>query len=254
MGFQIIPAIDLRAGRCVRLAQGDFNRETGWSDDPAEVARRWTEAGAAVIHVVDLDGAAAGISANLEGLREIRSATGVTLQFGGGLRSDAAVGAAFSAGADRVVLGTALVSRPEWVAELCERYGDRVVAGIDARHGRVAIQGWVEASALRIEEVAERANRMGVRRALVTDVERDGMLQGPSLETLTAVVSRATFEVQASGGITSVDDLRAVRNAGAAAAIVGQALYTGRIDLAEAIAALLVPSPLAGEGWGEGRL
>lgn len=241
MGFEVIPAIDLRAGRCVRLAQGDFSRETIWSDEPADVARRWTDAGARVIHVVDLDGAASGAPVNLDMLCEIRASTGASIQFGGGLRTDASVGAALAAGADRVVVGTALISRPEWVSELCERYGDRVVAGIDARRGRVAVEGWLEATAMRIAEVAERASRMGVRRVLVTDIEKDGMLEGPSLDALREVVSRATFDVLASGGISSLDDLRAVRDVGAAGAIVGQALYAGRIDLAEAIAAFSDP-------------
>lgn len=236
MGFEVIPAIDLRGGRCVRLAQGDFGRETVWADDPAAVARRWSEQGALVLHVVDLDGAREGIPRNLEALRAIRAATRIALQYGGGLRSDEAIESALEAGADRVVVGSALISRPDWVAELCARYGDRILAGIDARRGNVAVHGWTDASALSIEEVVGRANGLGLQCALVTDIERDGMLAGPNLETLRQVIAAATFEVIASGGIASLEDLDLVREAGAAGAIIGQALYAGRIDLMEALA------------------
>src|SRR5579871_1135856 len=138
MGFQLIPAIDLRGGRCVRLLQGDYARETVFSADPAEVAARWTAAGAQTIHVVDLDGAASGRPSNLAALRAIRDATAATLQFGGGLRDDAAIDDALAAGADRVVLGTALITRPDWVERLCAQSAERILVGIDARDGRVA--------------------------------------------------------------------------------------------------------------------
>ena len=142
MGFEVIPAIDLRGGRCVRLMQGDYARETVYSDDPAATAAAWAEAGAASLHVVDLDGAAAGRPENLEALAAIRRATPATIEYGGGLRDDAAVQAALDAGADRVVLGSALVNDPEWVERLCESLADRVVVGIDTRDGRIATEGW----------------------------------------------------------------------------------------------------------------
>ena len=220
--------------RCVRLAQGDFDREI-WSEDPVAVARRWSDIGAPGLHVVDLDGAATGRPMNLDALRAIRAVTGAWIEYSGGLRDDDAVAEAFDAGANRIVLGTALVSRPEWVAELCGRYGDLVVAGIDARRGDVAVQGWLQTSALSLADVARRAEKIGIRRAIVTDIERDGMLGGPNLDTLRVFLASASFEVIASGGVSSIEDLEAVREVGAVGAIVGQALYAGRIDLAEAL-------------------
>lgn len=240
MGFEVIPAIDLREGRCVRLAQGDFAREI-WSDEPVLVAQRWTEIGARMLHIVDLDGAVAGKPMNLHVLKAIRRCTEVAIEYSGGLRDDPAVAAAFDAGANRIVLGTALVSRPEWVAQLCLRYGGLIVAGIDARRGRVAVQGWTEASGLDLHEVVGRANDMGLEQAIVTDIERDGMLNGPNLDLLRDVVSRASFAVIASGGMSSVEDLEAARDAGAAGAIVGQALYAGHIDLAQALTRVGAP-------------
>jgi phosphoribosylformimino-5-aminoimidazole carboxamide ribotide isomerase len=189
-----------------------------------------------VLHVVDLDGAATGTSHNLDALRTIRAATTGIVQYGGGLRSDEAVAAAFEAGADRVVIGTALVSRPDWVAFLVERFGERVMVSIDARRGKVATEGWRSGSGSDIVDIVARANELGVRRALVTDIEKDGMLQGPNLNVLREVVEQAKFPVIASGGITTLADLDLAAAAGAEGAIVGQALYAGRLDLTEAIA------------------
>ncbi|MEA2639763.1 MAG: phosphoribosylformimino-5-aminoimidazole carboxamide ribotide isomerase [Chloroflexota bacterium] len=238
MGFRVVPAIDLRGGRCVRLTQGDYDRETVFADNPAEVAARWTAAGARVIHVVDLDGAASGLPANLPALRAIRAATGVTIQYGGGLRDDATIDQVLEAGADRIVLGTALVTRPDWVASLCTRMGERIVIGIDARDGVVATQGWRDASTLTTRDAIARAAELGVQRALFTDIGRDGMLGGPNLAALREVVAAAPFEVIASGGVATIADLEAIQQTGAAAAIVGRALYTGAVDLGAAIARL----------------
>ena len=236
MGFDVIPAIDLRAGRCVRLTQGDYAREAVYSDDPAGTAIRWAEAGAVVLHVVDLDGAASGGPVNLEALRAIRRATEATIEFGGGLRDDEAVQAALEAGADRVVLGTALVSRPDWVERLCASMPERVVVGIDTRDGRFAIEGWTSTSGVTTQELVRRANQLGVRWALFTDIARDGTLEGPNLGALKDVVRAAEFGVLASGGISSMEDLEATRDSGAVGAIVGRALYTGHIDLQAAVA------------------
>lgn len=252
MDFDVIPAIDLRGGRCVRLTQGDYAREMVFSDDPEAVAEAWAGAGARTIHVVDLDGAAEGRPANLEALRAIRSATAATIQFGGGLRGDESVREALDAGADRVVLGTALVKNPDWVEQLCAALPDRVVVGIDARDGRVATEGWRVPSALAIPEVVERANQLGVRRGLFTDIERDGTLEGPNLEALRRVVEKAQFAVMASGGIATLDDIDEVRRTGAAAVIVGRALYTGQVDLAVALRRIAeTPSPST-RGRGKG--
>jgi phosphoribosylformimino-5-aminoimidazole carboxamide ribotide isomerase len=238
MGFEVVPAIDLRGGRCVRLRQGDYARETVFGDDPGEVAARWSAAGATTIHVVDLDGARVGAPANLDAVKRIRQCSAASLQVGGGLRSDSAVESVLAAGADRVVLGTALVNDPAWVERLCNRIAERLVVGIDARRGMVATQGWRETSPLTTGEVVERANAMGVQRALFTDISRDGTLEGPNLDALRDVVQTATFEVIASGGVSALNDLFAIRSTGAAAAIVGQALYTGAVSLDEAVARL----------------
>lgn len=236
MGFEVIPAIDLLNGRCVRLEQGDYARETVFSDDPAAVAARWTEAGARVIHVVDLDGAAQGHPSNLKVLEAIRAATDATIEYGGGLRDEDAIQQAFQAGAQCVVLGTALVRRPEWVRALCERWPQRIVVGIDVRDGRVATDGWLEISEVPTARLVAAANAMGVRRARFTDIARDGTLQGPNLEALREVVALAEFEVIAAGGVASLEDLDAIRATGADGAIIGQALYTGAVDLRAAIA------------------
>lgn len=231
----MIPAIDLRGGRCVRLLQGDFSRETVFSEDPMAVASRWADAGARTLHVVDLDGAAAGSPAHLGVVAAIRSATGLTVQYGGGIRDDATVERVLAAGLDRIVLGTALVSRPEWVAALCRRIPDRIVVGIDARDGRIATDGWTQLSSLTIEEAVRFANEIGVERALFTDIGQDGTLAGPNLRALRAVVTAARFEVIASGGVARLSDVEAIAQTGAAGVVVGRALYTGALDLREAI-------------------
>jgi phosphoribosylformimino-5-aminoimidazole carboxamide ribotide isomerase len=216
--------------------RGDYNQETIFSDDPVAVATRWAEAGAGTLHVVDLDGAASGVSAHLQVVAEIRRATGAMIHYGGGLRDDVSVERALAAGVDRVVLGTALITRPEWVAELCARIPERVVLGIDAREGRVATDGWKQTSALTTEEAVHRANRIGVRHALFTDIGQDGTLAGPNLAALGKIVGEAQFQVIASGGVARLEDLDAIAETGAAAVILGRALYTGAIDLKDAIA------------------
>src|SRR5206468_12806297 len=167
-GFEVIPAIDLIDGKCVRLEQGDYERKTVFSGSPAQVAADWEASGARTIHVVDLDGAATGTPRNLHALKEIRRAVSCALQCGGGLRTQEAVDRCLEAGADRIVLGTALVTNPEWVGELCQAYPERVVVGIDVRDGRVATDGWLGESSLTWEDAVDRANELGVQRALFT--------------------------------------------------------------------------------------
>jgi phosphoribosylformimino-5-aminoimidazole carboxamide ribotide isomerase len=236
MGIEVIPAIDVRGGKCVRLFQGDYAQETVFADDPAAVAARWTREGARTIHVVDLDGAAEGKPVNLATLRAIRAQTDATIEFGGGLRTDEAVGEAMAAGANRVVVGTALVNHPEWVAELCQRWGERIVAGIDARNGMVATAGWKDISSMTTEQIVDRAGELGLQWALFTDIGRDGTLEGPNVDALRAVVARARFRVIASGGVARTEDIATIQSTGAAAVIVGRALYTGAVSLPEALA------------------
>jgi len=241
----VLPAIDLRAGRCVRLRQGRPAEETVYDADPAQAARRWVAQGAAWLHVVNLDGAFAGdeetpgvLPLNLQRLAEIRRAVPDTpIQFGGGVRSLAAMALALELGATRVVIGTAAVHRPELLSEAVRRFGvDRVVAGIDAREGRVATHGWRQASDVTAEELAMDVRRRGVRRAVYTDISRDGMLRGVAVDE-TAALARATgLRVIASGGVASPDDVRCLvpyAAEGVEGVIVGQALYTGAVSLPE---------------------
>lgn len=235
MSFEVIPAIDLRDGQVVRLTQGNFEQQTIFSDDPAAVAMAWEAAGAKTIHIVDLDGAAAGKPMNVDALRSIRRAVSCTLQVGGGLRTDALVNAALDAGADRVVVGTALITKPEWVGSLVASLGERLVVGIDARGDRVATAGWLETSEHTTESIIKRANRLGVRYGLFTDITRDGTLTGPNIEALQRAVETATFNVIASGGIACLEDIDRVRETGSAAVIIGKALYSGAIDPRQAL-------------------
>ncbi len=234
----LLPAIDIRDGRAVRLQQGDFDRETVYADDPLEAARAWVEEGARFLHVVDLDGARAGEPVNLEHLRRIASELDVPVQYGGGLRSVVAVREALAAGADRVVLGTAAYSDVEFLEQALEAWEPRVLVAIDVRGGNVSVAGWTKATQMPAEDVIARMQRHGVTRFVYTSVDRDGMLEGPDLDEVRRVSNEIRGRFIYSGGIASLDDLRAVREAGCDGAIVGLALLSGAIDPAEAVAAL----------------
>lgn len=231
----VYPAIDLKAGRCVRLAQGDTARETVYGDDPAAVARRWVGEGAQALHVVDLDGAFAGRPVQLATVRAIAAAAGVPVQLGGGLRSLGDLEAAFAAGASRAVVGTRALD-PDFLARAVARHGGRLVAALDARDGVVAVAGWRELSGVRVTEAALRLKEAGVNEVLYTDVAHDGMLDGPDLAGVAALVATG-LRVIASGGVASAEDIRSLKAAGAAAAVVGKALYDGRLTLAAALEA-----------------
>ena len=238
-GWLVLPAIDLRAGRCVRLRQGDPSAETVYGEDPVAVARHWVGLGAEALHVVDLDGAFQGAPAQLALLRRIVEAVDVPVQYGGGLRTAADVEAALAAGASRVVVGTAL-GDPARAEQLLSRWGpERLVAALDARGRRFASHGWRQASAADVVEVARAVRALGVRHALFTQVERDGTLQGPDWEGVGSLLDLG-LGVIVSGGIRSADDIRrlaALRARGVEGVVVGQALYTGTLTLAEALAA-----------------
>jgi phosphoribosylformimino-5-aminoimidazole carboxamide ribotide isomerase len=232
----LYPAIDIRGGRCVRLIEGDFDRETTYDSDPSSAARRWVEAGAEWLHVVDLDGAVAGRPVNGEAVAQIRAAVDVPLQLGGGLRKMTDLEDAFGAGVDRAILGTVALRDPELVIGAVARWGDRIAIALDARDGQLATDGWLGQTDTRAVEVAQRLARSHVRHFVYTDIRRDGTLSGPNLSGLSELIETVDANVIASGGIAMLDDLKAVATAGAAGAIVGRALYDGRIDLAEAIA------------------
>lgn len=239
-GFTVYPAIDLKGGRAVRLRQGDMATATDYGD-PVAAAHRWLQAGARALHVVDLDGAVAGRPVNTAAVRAVVQAAkqaGAVVQLGGGLRTLADMAAALETGADRIVLGSAALD-PERMAEAVRRFGpERVVAGIDARGGRVAVEGWTRTAEVAATDLGRRLRQVGVRHAVYTDIARDGMLGGPSDEGVRALAATGLLVV-ASGGITMVADLRRLRAIpGVSGAIVGKALYAGSLDLGEALKAV----------------
>jgi phosphoribosylformimino-5-aminoimidazole carboxamide ribotide isomerase len=236
----VYPAIDLRQGRCVRLQQGDFATETVFADDPTEVARRWAAEGAQWIHVVNLDGALGeSATANLAALGRILAAVGIPVQFGGGVRSVDDVARLLDMGVARVILGTVAVRQPRVVeAALAAHDSERVLVGIDARQGRVTIHGWLEASEVEAADLAKRMAALGVRRIVYTDVQRDGMLQGVNIEATRQLAQASGLSVIASGGVASLEDLRALKACeqdGIEGVIIGMALYRGAIRLADAL-------------------
>ena len=246
----VFPAIDLRGGRCVRLTQGEPDDETVYGEDPVAIAERWVGAGAQWLHVVNLDGAFAGglhgetddcgLPINLCRLRDIAAQASVPIQFGGGLRSFEDIELVLSLGASRVILGTIAVRQPEWVSEALERFGpERIVVGIDARSGMVATQGWQEMSHLDAVDLGRHMAQRGVHWVVYTDILRDGMLGGVNVSATATLAVQTGLSVIASGGVASLDDVRelhAVASSGVAGVVIGKALYTGDVDLEEAIA------------------
>ena len=208
--MELFPAIDLRAGRCVRLTQGDFTAETVYDDDPVAVARAFASAGAPWIHVVDLDAARTGEPANLAVVERIAEAVPCAIQAGGGVRSEAAADALLLAGASRVVVGTAAVERPELVDELCARHEGRIAVGLDARGREVAVRGWTEGTGTDLVELAQRFERSGIAALVVTEIGRDGTMTGPDVDQLTAVLEATSTPVVASGGVGELADLLAL--------------------------------------------
>jgi phosphoribosylformimino-5-aminoimidazole carboxamide ribotide isomerase len=230
----VIPAIDLRGGRCVRLYQGDYDRETVVGDDPVAMARHWQAAGARLLHVVDLDGARAGAPAQLALVRAICAALTIPVQVGGGLRTAADVAATLAAGAARVIIGTAALDDPALVDGLLARHGpERIVLGLDARDGRVASRGWLATSEVDASTLAAAMAARGILTAVYTDIGRDGTLTGPNVAATAALARASGLAVIASGGVTRRTDLAALAaTPGIAGAIVGRALYTGDLQLA----------------------
>jgi phosphoribosylformimino-5-aminoimidazole carboxamide ribotide isomerase len=231
----ILPAIDLRGGKCVRLRQGDYARETVFGDDPAAMARRWVDEGVTWLHLVDLDGAKEGRPINGPSVRAIVKAAGVPCQLGGGLRTDDDVAEALSWGVERVVIGTRALTEPGWLERLCRRHPGKVVLGIDARQGKVATAGWLEVSEVPALELAKRSAAWPLAALVYTDIGRDGMLEGPNLEAMAEMARAVPLPVIASGGVTTLNDIHNLADRGLAGCIVGRALYEGRLNLAEII-------------------
>jgi phosphoribosylformimino-5-aminoimidazole carboxamide ribotide isomerase len=241
--MEIIPAIDIRDGRCVRLEQGDYARETVFDDDPSAVAQRWQEAGAKRLHVVDLDGARQGGPGNEDSVRTILSSVSVPVQVGGGIRDIGAIQRYLDAGADRVVLGTTAVKDQTTLMNAIVLFRERIVVGVDARAGVIATEGWLEASTVAATDLVKQLSEMGVSRIVYTDIARDGLLAGPHFDGIRELLEfisglPSPVRVIAAGGLSSVDDLRRLSAMGVEGAVVGKAIYTGAIDLAAALAAV----------------
>lgn len=230
----LLPAIDLRDGRAVRLTQGDYDRETVYADDPLEVARGFVKDGAAWLHVVDLDGALEGVPRNGDLIRRIVSEVPIRVEVSGGLRDEEGVRAAIASGAARVVVGTRALADPPFVERIVAEHGEKIAVGLDCRGTRLQARGWTEDGG-ELEPMLERLNEAGARCYIVTDVARDGMLNGPNLDLLEHVRARTTATIVASGGVSSLDDISALVAAGVTECIVGKALYAGRFTLPEAI-------------------
>ena len=229
--MEIIPAIDLKDGRCVRLVRGDYDQETVYSQEPARMARFWQEQGAERLHLVDLDGAKDGKPVNLEIIKEIISVLEIPIQLGGGIRSLETIDYYLSAGIEREILGTIALREPVVGKEALERYGaERIVVGVDARDGQVAVQGWLETSNRTVDEMIQEMKEMGVRTFIYTDISKDGTLQGPDLEGLQRYNQIPGIELIASGGVSSYADLEELAGIGIKSVIVGKALYTGDLD------------------------
>lgn len=244
---ELVPAIDLKDGRCVRLRQGRMEDATVFSDDPVAMALQWQQAGARRLHLVDLDGAFAGRPVNRDVIAAICAAVRIPVQIGGGIRDLETFGGYLEAGVNWGIVGTRAAREPEWVGELCRAFPGRVIVGIDARHGRVAAEGWAEDTDVRAVDLARRFADDGVAAIIYTDIERDGMLTGVNLPETVELAEAVDIPVFASGGIASLDDVRALRTAigrcrgQLAGAISGRALYEGSLDYAAAMAILDAP-------------
>jgi len=236
----IIPAIDLKDGRCVRLRQGDMAAETVYSNDVPAVARRWQEQGARLIHVVDLNGAVDGEPRNLSEIQSVVKAVSVKVQVGGGIRNIDTVRRYLAAGVSRVVLGTAALTDRMFLEQACKEFPRRILLGLDARDGKVAVKGWTAVSETKAIDLLKELSGYELGAVIYTDIARDGMLGGPNIHALREVVERSSFPVIASGGITRLEDLRAIRSLGphVEGVIVGKALYDGKLDYATASASM----------------
>jgi phosphoribosylformimino-5-aminoimidazole carboxamide ribotide isomerase len=233
--MNIIPAIDLIGGQAVRLMKGDYNKVTVYSDTPVEVAKSFEKSGAKFLHVVDLDGAKDGSTANFDTIREITAATSLFVEVGGGIRSMETVKKYIDVGVGRVIIGTAAVTDPCFLNEAVKTYGERIAVGIDVKDGMVAIKGWTEVSDQSCLDFCKKMSDIGVRTIICTDISKDGMMQGTNHELYAELQGRFNMDIVASGGISSTDDVRRLAKLGVYGAILGKAIYTGAIDLCDAL-------------------
>ena len=232
--MQVIPAIDLRGGRCVRLRQGDYGQETVFGEDPAAMAEHWEAGGARRIHLVDLDGAKEGRPVNVEAVRAILERVHVPCQLGGGVRDEATIASWLASGVERVIVGTQALKDPAWFRAMAEKYPEKLVLGLDARDGRVATAGWLDVSSVEAVTLAEQFDDLPLAAVVYTDIARDGMLEGPNLSTTEVLAHRLKTPVIASGGVATLDDLARLAALPVVGCIVGRALYEGRFDLKDA--------------------
>ena len=234
--MQLYPAIDLKDGNCVRLTQGLFEQAKIYSHTPADMAKEWENQGATFLHLVDLDGALAGRSVNEPAIRSILKAVSIPVQIGGGIRSRDGVASMLDLGVKRVIIGTKAAKNPEFIGEVVEEFGtDCIVAGIDAKDGKVAIEGWEKLSCLSALDLCKKMKDFGVQHIVYTDISRDGMLTGPNVPATKELTRETGLDIIASGGVSSMEDLRRLYEEGIKGAIIGKALYEKRIDLLEAI-------------------
>ncbi|MEA5513269.1 1-(5-phosphoribosyl)-5-[(5-phosphoribosylamino)methylideneamino]imidazole-4-carboxamide isomerase [Nodularia sp. UHCC 0506] len=239
--MDVIPAIDLLEGRCVRLYQGDYERSQVFSENPVDIAKQWVDQGATRLHLVDLDGAKAGKVVNLKAIEAIAQAISIPIEIGGGLRDRTSVQQVFNLGVQWAILGTVAVEQPQLVQELCQEFPQKIIIGIDARNGLVATRGWLETSEVLATQLAVQMQELGAAAIIYTDIHRDGTLIGPNLEALRELASAISIPIIASGGVSSITDLLSLLGLemqGVKGVIVGKALYTGDISLREALRAI----------------
>jgi phosphoribosylformimino-5-aminoimidazole carboxamide ribotide isomerase len=234
--MQIYPAIDLRGGQCVRLKQGDYAQETVFGADPAEMARRWVSEGATYLHIVDLDGAKDGKPVNGASIRAIVKASGVPCQLGGGLRTEEQIKDALGWGVARVIVGTKALQSPAWLTQMTQRFPGRIVLGIDAKAGKVATQGWLDVSEMAALELARTCAKPPLSAIVYTDISRDGMMQGANVSAMAEMAAAVALPVIASGGVTTLEDVKRLKENGLAGCIIGRALYEGQLSLREVVA------------------
>ena len=235
--MQIWPAIDLRGGKCVRLRQGDYGRETVYGDDPAAMAKKWVSEGAECLHLVDLDGARDGSNANLAAVKAIVKAAGVPCELGGGIRDEGTIETMLSIGLSRLVVGTRALKDPDWFRTACQTFPGKLALGIDVKNGRVATDGWLETSEIAAIDLARMFAGEPLAAIIYTDISRDGMMQGPNLPAMSEMKAAVDIPVIASGGVTTAQDVRDLARIGLDGCIIGRALYEGTITLQEALAA-----------------
>jgi phosphoribosylformimino-5-aminoimidazole carboxamide ribotide isomerase len=236
--IEIIPAVDIRGGRCVRLYQGDYAQETVFSEDPIGMALKWQSAGAPRLHVVDLDGAATGELQNLEIITELAASALIPIQVGGGIRDFGTIRKLLKCGVDRVILGTGAVEEPALVREACLNFGESVIVGVDARDGLLAIRGWRQDTGIKAPDFIDAMVKLGVKRFIYTDIDRDGTLTEPNFEAIFDLVSSFKVPIIASGGISSLNHLKMLKKLDVEGAILGKALYSGTINLKRVLSAL----------------